>query len=126
MSTALGRRAWAFPGGCIPATSTGKEPEFTSREEICVLNLTDEDAHLEMTAYHDDREPVGPYPLTVTARRVRHVRVNDLVDPEAVLLGQPYGLVVHSDVPVVVQLTRVDTRRGQISTMTAAGLPGDA
>lgn len=113
----VGSTRWALAAGDIPAESNGPEPEFTSHDRICVLNTGGRRASLEVTVYHGDREPVGPYRLTVEARRVRHVRVNDLIDPEPVPLGRPYGCVVRSDVPVVVQLLRQDTRR------TADGAP---
>jgi hypothetical protein len=106
----LGGRCWVVPGGRIPFPSNGEEPEFTSFDQLCVLNSGDEDAHLELTIYYEDREPVGPYPIRVGARRVRHVRLNDLVDPEAIVLGQRFGWVVRSPVPVVVQFVRQDTR----------------
>ena len=32
--------------------------------------------------FHTDREPVGPYRVTVPARRTLHQRFNDLTDPE--------------------------------------------
>ncbi|MCE7080997.1 sensory rhodopsin transducer [Streptomyces sp. ST2-7A] len=116
-----GSRTWVFPGGHIPVEGTGPEPEFTSRDELCLLNAGTEPAAVELTVLHEDRERVGPYPLRVEAGRVRHVRINDLVDPQAVPLGEPYGLVVRSDVPVVAQLTRLDTRRGGLSTAVAPG-----
>ena len=117
----IGRRTWAFPGGHIPASSTGPEPEYTSRDELCVLNTADQEAHLELTVFHTDGEPVSPYRLTVGARRVRHVRINDLVDPQAVFLAAPYGLAVQSDVPVVVRRPRRDSRRGGLWTAIAPG-----
>ncbi|MDB1089799.1 sensory rhodopsin transducer [Streptomyces sp. ACA25] len=121
----LGHRIWVFPGGHVPASGTGPEPEFTSRDELCLLNSGADDARIEITVLHQDREPVGPYPLVVAARRVRHVRINDLIDPQAVPLGVPYGAVVRSDVPVVAQLTRTDTRRGHLSTSVAAGFSAE-
>jgi len=122
-SHATGARTWVFPAGHVPAESTGHEPEMTSRDELCVLNTSDEDADVELEVLHEDAEPVGPYPLVVRARRVRHVRVNDLVDPQAVPLGVAYGLVLRSSVPVVAQMVRVDTRRGGLTTTALPGLP---
>ena len=43
------------------------------------------------------------------ASRVRCVRCNDLSDPEATPLGVDYGGLVESNVPVVVQFTRIAT-----------------
>jgi hypothetical protein len=123
MKSAIGHKLWVIPGGCIPETGTGREPEFTSRDELCVLNTGDSDAQLEITLYYSDRDPVGPYPLTVAARRVRQVRFNDLIDPAATPLGVPYAAVVRSDAKVVVQFTRVDTRQAALAMATTLAWP---
>jgi hypothetical protein len=121
--TGQGHRRWAFAAGEVPVHSTGEEPEFTSRDELCVLNLGPVRAHVEVTVYHHDRDPVGPYRLEVDAERVCRRRINDLIDPEAVPLGQPFGLLVESDVPIVVQLQRLDTRQDALSSTIAHAFP---
>ncbi len=121
----IGRKLWVIPGGHIPETGTGREPEFTSRDELCVLNAGDADAELEITIYYADREPVGPYRLKVAARRVRQVRFNDLIDPEAMPLGVPFAAVVKSNAPVTVQFTRVDTRQAALAIASTMALPMD-
>mgnify|MGYP001454226866 CR=1 FL=1 len=107
---ALGRTVWVLPGGRIPFPSHGDEPQFTSFDQLCVLNTGDDSACLEMTIYYADQEPVGPYQITVEPRRIRHFRFNDLINPEAIRLDRPFGAVVRSQTPVVVQMTRQDTR----------------
>ena len=57
----IGRRTWAIAEGYIPAWSNGPEPEFTSHETACILNPGDEEAHVEITIFFSEREPVGPY-----------------------------------------------------------------
>src|SRR5687767_11644550 len=108
--SAFGQRQWVIPGGSIPAHGVGREPDFTSRDELWLLNTSTEDAGIELTIYSEDRAPVGPYPLTVAAERVRCVRVNDLIEPEAVRLDASYAIVISSSVPIVVQIARYDTR----------------
>ncbi|GIJ23543.1 sensory rhodopsin transducer [Micromonospora lutea] len=103
-------QVWAVPGGHVPFAGTGVEPEFTSFDKLCVLNTTDSEAEVTLHFYYEDAEPVGPYRFGVGARRIRHVRVNDLIDPEAVRLDRPYGCVLSSSVPVVVQFLRQDSR----------------
>jgi hypothetical protein len=118
--TPLGTTLWAVPGGRVPLDRTGREPEFTSFDKLSVLNAGDADAHLELAIFHPGRDPVGPYKLTVAARRCRQVRVNDLIEPEAVPLAEDYSVVVRSDVPVVVQFTRQDT--GQAAAALGGGV----
>jgi hypothetical protein len=120
---AMGKTAWAIAGGRIPLLSTGKEPENTSRDELCFLNAGFEEAHVEVTLFYSDRDPVGPYQLAVPARRVRRVRINDLINPEAPPLNTDYGAIVESDLPIVVQLDRKDTSRCENSILTTMGFP---
>jgi hypothetical protein len=107
-----GRKTWVVAGGHIPLLSSGPEPECTSRDELYVLNASASQAQLAITIYYSDRDPIGPYQLVVEAKRVRHVRFNDLIDPEALPLDTPYAAVIRSDVPVVAQFGRLDSSRG--------------
>lgn len=113
MSPPIGKRRWAIAEGYIPGWSNGPEPEFTSHETACLLNTSDEEASVEITVYFSDREPVGPYRLTVSPRRTRHVRFNELADPEPVPKDTDYASVIESDVPIVVQHTRLDSRQAE-------------
>lgn len=124
MSPSMGHRRWAIAEGYIPGWSTGPEPQFTSHETACLLNVTDEEAHVEITVYFSDREPAGPYRVTVPPRRTLHVRFNDLEDPEPIPRDTDYASVIESDVPVVVQHTRLDSRQAEnalLSTVAYAG-----
>jgi hypothetical protein len=78
---------------------------------------------LQLTIYYEDHEPVGPYPLKVAAQRVRHVRFNDLIDPQALPLDTPYAVLVVADHPVVVQFTRRDTSQAANSVATTLAYP---
>lgn len=113
MSDPIGRHRWAIPEGYIPGWSNGPEPQFTSHETACLLNTADEDAHVRITVYFSDREPAGPYELTVPARRTAHVRFNHLQDPEPIPTDTDYASVIESDVPIVVQHTRLDSRQAE-------------
>ena len=63
----IGRKNWAIAEGWIPAWSHGPKPEMLSHETACILNANEVDAHVEITIYYGDREPVGPYKITVPA-----------------------------------------------------------
>jgi hypothetical protein len=108
-----GHRSWAIPGGHIPPKSEGEEPRLTSRDELCILNMTRRTCRLEVTVYYSDRGPVGPYRFEVGPERARHVRFNDLIDPEAIPLGTNFAALVESNVPIVVQFFRLDTEEGR-------------
>ena len=113
MKAPIGHRRWAIAEGYIPGWSNGPEPQFTSHETACLLNASDEDAHVEITIFFSDREPVGPYHLTVRARRTLHVRFNELEDPEPIPKDTDYASLIESDVPIVVQHTRLDSRQAE-------------
>ena len=86
--------------------------------------MTDEEAHVELTLYYADREPVGPYRFAISAKRVQHFRFNNLTDPEPVPRGTTYASVFESDVPVVIQFTRLDSRQAENALMTTLAYPG--
>jgi hypothetical protein len=116
--TAPGRTRWVIAEGWIPSGSTGPAPEMLSHETACILNAGDVDAHVAITLFFPDREPVGPYRLTVGARRTRHLRFNDLTDPEPVPRDADYASLIESDAPIVVQHTRLDSRQAENAIMT--------
>ncbi len=125
MKPAPGRKLWAIAEGYIPGWSHGPEPELISHEAACILNASDQDAHVEITIFYKDREPVGPYRVTVPARRTRHVRFNDLEDPEPIPAATDYSSVIESDVPVVVQHTRLDSRQADNALITTVAFAAD-
>ncbi len=113
----IGSTRWVIAEGWIPPTSHGPEPAMVSHETACMLNTGDRDAHVAITVFFADREPVGPYEVVVPARRTLHQRFNDLVDPP-IPRGTDYASVIVSDVPVVVQHTRLDSRQDENALMT--------
>ncbi|HEY6086081.1 MAG TPA: sensory rhodopsin transducer [Nitrospira sp.] len=124
MTELLGRRYWAIAEGYIPEGSHGPQPEMLSHETACILNTGPQDAHVRMTVFFSDRDPVGPFKFTIPARRTKHIRFNDLADPEPIPRKTDYASLFESDVPVVVQHTRLDSRQAAnalFSTIAFAG-----
>ena len=111
MNAALGQKRWAIAEGYIPSLSQGPEPQMTSHETACLLNASAQDAHVQITVFFADHEPVGPYSVTVPAQRTKHLRFNDLKDPEPIPRDTDYASLIESDVPIVVQHTRLDSRQ---------------
>jgi len=125
MSAELGCHAWAIAEGYIPPGSTGTSRELTSHETICILNAGKEAARVEVTIYFADRKPAGPYVFTVGAERTRHLRFNDFRDPEPIPVGTDFSSMVRSNVPVVVQHTRLDTRQAALALLSTMAFPLD-
>ncbi|HZZ28509.1 MAG TPA: sensory rhodopsin transducer [Pirellulales bacterium] len=107
----IGHVRWAIAEGYIPSQSTGPEPEMTSHETACLLNASDHEANVRITIFFSDREPVGPFHLKVPPRRTQHVRFNDLTNPLEIPRDTDYSSLIESDVPIVVQHTRLDSRQ---------------
>ena len=115
---AIGKKCWVIAEGYIPSQSTGPAPEMTSHETACILNTSGKDAHIEITIFYADRDPAGPYKITVPSMRTKHVRFNDLYMPEPIPRDTDYASVFISDVPIVVQHTRLDSRQAANALMT--------
>lgn len=122
-TTAIGQRRWAIAEGYIPSRSTGAGPALESHETVCILNTGDREAQVAITVYFADREPVGPYRITVPARRTRHLRFNDLTDPEPVPRDQDYASLIEADVPIVCQHTRLDSRQAALALVSTVAYP---
>jgi hypothetical protein len=120
----IGRKHWAIAEGHIPSQSSFAEPSLISHETACILNATDTVAHVRITIFFADREPIGPYRVAVAARRTLHLRFNDLSDPAPVPRDTDYASVFESDVPIIVQHTRLDSRRAEVSLMTTIAYAG--
>jgi len=115
----IGARRWAIAEGYIPPGGThADDPRFESHETACLLNANDRDAQVAITIYFKDREPAGPYRVTVPARRTLHLRFNDLKDPEPIPRDTDYSSVFESDLPIVVQHTRLDSRQAALALLS--------
>ncbi|ADD04151.1 DUF1362 family protein [Natrialba magadii ATCC 43099] len=123
---ATGKTTWTIPEGYIPEGSNGPEPEMLSHESICILNTSDEDASVEITVYFTDRGPVGPFEKTVPAERTKHLRFNEFEEPEEIPTGTPFASVIESDVPVVCQHTRLDSRQAENALLSTIAYPSDS
>jgi hypothetical protein len=96
---------------------------MTSHDTVCILNAGNATAHVALTIYFSDREPVGPYHLTVPAQRAHHQRFNDLTDPAPIPLGVDFSCVVSADEPIVVQQTRLDSRQAANALLSTIAYP---
>jgi len=119
----IGRRRWVIAEGYIPSQSHGPEPQMTSHETVCILNSSDQDATVHITIFYADREPVGPYIVQVPARRTRHVRFNDLSDPTPIPRDTDYASLIDSNVRIVVQHTRLDSRQAENALFSTMAFP---
>ena len=120
---AVGQKLWAIAEGYIPSRSVSDAHDLVSHEAACFLNTGGRDAHIEITLFFEDRNPVGPYRLTVGAQRTLHLRFNDLEQPERVPRDTSYAALIESDEPVVVQHTRLDSRQPAMALLSTVAFP---
>ncbi len=90
----VGDKHWAVTEGWISPLGD---------KTLSVLNASRQTANVRVTVYYSDRDPVGPYRLTVPAERLRRIRFDCLKDPEPIPHATEYAMTIDSDVPIVVQ-----------------------
>lgn len=125
MANTIGKTRWAIAEGYLPGWSNGPEPQLGSHETACILNANDHEAHIEITVYFADREPAGPYRLSVPPKRTSHVRFNTLSHPEPIPKDTDYASVITSDIPIVVQHTRLDSRQAELALLSTVAFSSD-
>jgi hypothetical protein len=121
----IGRKTWAIAEGYIPGWSHGPAPEMTSHEACCILNASDQAAHVAITIFFEDRDPSGPFRFEIPARRTRHLRFNNFKEPDEIPRDTPYSSVIESNVPVVVQYTRLDSRQAENALFSTVAFGAD-
>jgi hypothetical protein len=117
-----GARRWLIADGYIPDWSQGPAPELTSHEAACILNAGADTAHVRLTVFFEERDPVE-YALSIEPHRTLHQRLGDLREPEPIPPGVGYSYMVDSDVPVVVQHTRLDSRQAANALTSTIAYP---
>lgn len=121
MYKARGEKLWYIPDGYIPEKSSG---ELLSHESICVLNCSSEEALLKITIFYEDREPLEDILVVIPARRTKHIRTSSLArEGMSIPVGVPYAIEVVSDIPVVVQYSRLDSTQAENALMSILAFP---
>lgn len=119
-----GQKRWIIPDGFLPTKSTGDQ---VSHEAVCVLNLSAEDADIQLFFYFEDREPMEQFFAQCGARRTHHIRLDRLLDRSGAQVprGVPYAVVVQSSAPIVVQHSRLDTSQEALALFTTMAYAAD-
>lgn len=117
-----GAKLWIVPDGYLPARSTGDLP---SHESTCVLNLGPRQAVVTMRVYFEDREPMEGFRVVCPPKRTIHIRLDTLKNDrqQSIPTGVPFALKVESNVPVIVQHTRLDSTQPALALMTTMAFP---
>lgn len=121
MFQAIGEKQWIIPDGYIPEVSSG---ELVSHESVCVLNCSSEDAAVRFTIFFEDRDPIEDMLFIVPARRTKHIRTSSLEkDGLKIPTAVPYAIQVQSNIPIVVQYSRLDSTQAENALMSVIAYP---
>ena len=113
-----GKKVWIFPDAELPPVGENVIP---GHESIIITNTGDKDAHIHITLFYTDKEPVRDILVTVPAQRVRCLRTNEEKDfgEHTAAFEEQYAIMLESDVPVVAQYGRAEPR--QVAFYTTPG-----
>ena len=113
-----GKKVWLVPDAYYPEQSV--EGPYISHEAICVLNIGEKDAEIEITLYFENAEPITGFTAVCSAARTNHIRLDKIrnKDGMGVPKGVPYALLLISSEPVICQYSRLDTTQMQMSLTT--------
>jgi hypothetical protein len=113
----IGKNTWLIPDGYMSDTVKG---EFVSHEAVCVLNLSGETAHISITIFFEDAEPLRGFTAECAHERTNHIRLDKAVNAagQTIPRNKPYAILVESDRPVVAQCSRLDVSQPEYALMT--------
>jgi hypothetical protein len=121
MNREIGALAWIIPDGFTPPRSSGS---LESHEAICIVNCTGNRASVKVTVYFEDQAPYENIGIVVEGQRTKHVRTDTLEkDGMKIPKGIPYAMKVESDIPIVVQYSRMDATQAENTLMTTMAYP---
>ena len=102
-----GKKEWYIIDGYRPSPTPDPSAEYVGHESVMILNTNEVDAHLLISIYFEDRDPVENIPMTVPAKRIRAFKTDDCealgglalgvgVAPAFLLCGAGFGLLEKS------------------------------
>ena len=114
-----GKKEWYIIDGYRPSPVPDPKAEYIGHESVMILNTNDTDAHLLISVYFEDRDPVENIPMTVPAKRVRTFKTNESEALGGLVLdvGVQYSMAIKSDIGVHVQYGRLDVQQANMAYM---------
>ncbi|MFW5760493.1 MAG: sensory rhodopsin transducer [Cyclobacteriaceae bacterium] len=88
---------------------------------MSLLEAKMKNGQIKIYIYFSDKEPVGPYQVSVADRKTLHLRFKQLDDPKPIPKGTGFGVTFISTVPVVVAHIRFDSWQAENGLMTYYG-----
>ncbi|MEN6564549.1 MAG: sensory rhodopsin transducer [Christensenella sp.] len=103
-----GKKVWIFPDTELPPEGVNVIP---GHESVIVTNVSDEVAKIRITRIFEDQDP-DCFDVEVQPMRVRCMRTSAEKDfgSHTAVVGQQYAIMLESNVNIVVQYGRAETR----------------
>lgn len=113
----IGKKQWLIADGYMSDTQKGK---YVSHEAVCVLNLSETEAEINITVYFEDREPMKGFYAKCLPERTNHIRLDKIknADSEKIPKEIPYAILIESNVPIICQHSRMDVSDSNMTLMT--------
>jgi len=123
MEGEIGSLVWLIPDAYLPPIGDSNLP---SHESTCILNLNKKPAKVKFTFYFEDKDPIESKEIEVSAERTWHVRLDYAEEILGVKLERdvPFAIKVESNIKIVVQHSRLDTRQANLAYMTSMAYSG--
>ncbi len=117
-----GKKEWYIVDGYRPAPQPDPKAVYEGHESVMILNPNDKDAHVSITFYFEDRDPIENVAYVVPAKRIRCFKTHekDVLGFE-IGVGVQYSIQIKSDVGVIVQYGRLDVQQSNMAYMALMG-----
>jgi hypothetical protein len=114
-----GKKQWYIVDGYRPSPTPDPAAVYEGHESIMILNPNAEDAHVLISVYFEDRDPVEDIPYLVPAKRIRCFKSHEkeVLGGLEIGVGVQYSMQIKSDVGVVVQYGRLDVQQPNMAYM---------
>ncbi len=114
-----GKKQWYIVDGYRPSPKPDPDANYVGHESIMILNTNDEDAHVLISIYFEDRDPVENIPYTVPAKRIRCFTSDqkEVLGGLEIGIGVQYSMEIKSDIGVIVQYGRLDVQQSNMAYM---------
>ena len=114
-----GKKQWYIVDGYRPSPQPDPNAVYEGHESVMLLNTNNEDAHVLINIYFEDRDPVENIEYIVPAKRIRCIRTDDSSVLGGVKLdvGVQYSLSIKSDVGIIVHYGRLDVQQSNMAYM---------
>ena len=114
-----GKKQWYIVDGYRPSPTPDPKAEYVGHESVMILNTNDCDAHISISVYFEDKEPVENIPYLVPAKRIRCFKTDDseVLGGLSIGVGVQYSMEIKSDVGVIVQYGRLDVQQSNMAYM---------